>query len=95
MLKVIVLSGFLGSGKTTLVKNILTNTESKRVAVILNDISQFDIDTDIVKNKTMHIKKKADIVQMSNGCVCCTLKDDMTKEVKKLAKSKKFDYLVI
>ena len=56
------LSGFLGSGKTTLVKNILTNSESKRIAVILNDISEFDIDADFVKQKGLHIQKKTDIV---------------------------------
>lgn len=62
MLKVIVLSGFLGSGKTTLVKNILTNAQNKKVAVILNDISEIDIDTDLVKNRSLHIKKHKDIV---------------------------------
>jgi len=62
MLKVIVLSGFLGSGKTTLVKNILANAQNKKVAVILNDISEIDIDTDLVKNRSLHIKKHKDIV---------------------------------
>ncbi len=90
MLKVIVLSGFLGSGKTTLVKHILTNAEQKKVAVILNDISQIDIDTDLVKGKGLHVKKQKDIVEISNGCICCTLKDDMIKQVKKIAKAKKF-----
>lgn len=95
MLKVIVLSGFLGSGKTTLVKNILTNGQNLKVAVILNDISEMDIDTDLVKNSSLKVKKHNDIFEISNGCICCTLKDDMIKEVKKLAKSKKFQYLVI
>ena len=95
MLKVIALSGFLGSGKTTLVKHILTNTEGFRVAVILNDISEMDIDTDLVKKAGIKVKKHDDIFEMSNGCVCCTLKDDMIKEVKRLAKSKEYDYLVI
>lgn len=95
MLKVIVLSGFLGSGKTSLVKHILTNVEGYRVAIILNDVSELDIDVDLVKNASIKAKKHDDIFEMSNGCVCCTLKDDMIKEVKKLAKSKKFDYLVI
>jgi G3E family GTPase len=90
MLKVIVLSGFLGSGKTTLVKNILTNGQNLKVAVILNDISEMDIDTDLVKNSSLKVKKHNDIFEISNGCICCTLKDDMIKEVKKLAKSKKF-----
>lgn len=90
MLKVIVLSGFLGSGKTTLVKHILTNAEQKKVAVILNDISEIDIDTDLVKGKGLHVKKQKDIVEISNGCICCTLKDDMIKQVKKIAKAKKF-----
>ena len=95
MLKVIALSGFLGSGKTTLVKHILTNKEGFRVAVILNDISEMDIDTDLVKKAGIKVKKHDDIFEMSNGCVCCTLKDDMIKEVKRLAKSKEYDYLVI
>ncbi len=90
MLKVIVLSGFLGSGKTTLVKHILTNSSSMKVAVILNDISEFDIDVDLIKDKHLSVKKQKDIVEISNGCICCTLKEDMIKEVKKLAKSKKF-----
>jgi G3E family GTPase len=79
MLKVIVLSGFLGSGKTTLVKHILTNAEEKKVAVILNDISEIDIDTDLAKGKGLLVKKQKDIVEISNGCICCTLKDDMIK----------------
>lgn len=79
MLKVIVLSGFLGSGKTTLVKHILTNSEGLKVAVILNDISEMDIDTDLVKNHSLQVKKHKDIFEMSNGCICCTLKDDMIK----------------
>ncbi len=90
MLKVIVLSGFLGSGKTTLVKHILTNAEQRKVAVILNDISQIDIDTDLVSAKGLTVKKQKDIVEISNGCICCTLKEDMIKQVKKIAKSKKF-----
>ncbi len=90
MLKVIVLSGFLGSGKTTLVKHILTNAEQRKVAVILNDISQIDIDTDLVSAKGLTVKKQKDIVKISNGCICCTLKEDMIKQVKKIAKSKKF-----
>jgi len=61
MLKVIVLSGFLGSGKTTLVKNILTNSQNLKVAVILNDISEMDIDTDLVKNTSLKVKKHKDI----------------------------------
>lgn len=90
MLKVIVLSGFLGSGKTTLVRHILTNTQGKKVAVILNDISEFDIDVDLVNDHHLSVKKQKDIVEISNGCICCTLKEDMIKEVKKLSKSKKF-----
>ena len=95
MLKVIVLSGFLGSGKTTLVRHILKNTQGKKVAVILNDISEFDIDVDLVNDHHLSVKKQKDIVEISNGCICCTLKEDMIKEVKKLSKSKKFEYLVI
>jgi G3E family GTPase len=60
------------------------------VAVILNDISEFDIDVDMVKNGYLTVKKQKDIVEISNGCICCTLKDDMIKEVKKIHKSKKY-----
>lgn len=95
MLKVIVLSGFLGAGKTTLVKHILSKAEGQRVAIVLNDISEVDIDVDLVKTKQLNVAKRGDIVEMSNGCICCTLKEDMIKQVKKIAKTKKYDFLVI
>jgi len=94
-LKVIVLSGFLGSGKTTFIKNVLELAEDLRISIILNDVSEFDMDVDLVKNKSVQFRKTNDMVEMGGGCVCCTLKDEMIKEVKKIHNSKKYDYLFI
>jgi G3E family GTPase len=94
-LRVIVLSGFLGSGKTTFIKNVLHLAEDLRISIILNDVSEFDMDIDLVKGKSIQFKRVNDMIEMGGGCVCCTLKDDMIKEVKKIYKSKKYDYLFI
>ncbi len=94
-LKVIVLSGFLGSGKTTFIKNVIEFSDNLRIAIILNDISEFDMDMDLVKSKSIKFKKTNDMVEMGGGCVCCTLKDEMIKEVKKIHRSGKYDYLFI
>ena len=94
-LPVTVLSGFLGAGKTTVLSNILNNRENKKVAVIVNDMSEINIDSAIVQNEVSLNRSEEKLVEMSNGCICCTLREDLLEEVTKLAQEKRFDYLVI
>lgn len=94
-LPVTVLSGFLGAGKTSLLNHILTNQSGMRVAVIVNDMSEINIDALLVQNQGDLIRTDAEMVQMSNGCICCTLRGDLLKEVDRLARSGSFDYLLI
>ena len=89
------LSGFLGAGKTTVLSHILNNREGKKVAVIVNDISEINIDASLVQNEVALSHQEEKLVEMSNGCICCTLREDLLLEVNKLAKDGKFDYLVI
>ena len=94
-LPVTVLSGFLGAGKTTVLSHVLNNRQNKKVAVIVNDMSEINIDAALVKNEISLNHSEEKLVEMSNGCICCTLREDLLLEVNKLAKDSKFDYLVI
>ena len=94
-LPVTVLSGFLGAGKTTVLSHILNNRQNKKVAVIVNDMSEINIDASMVKNEVSLNHSEEKLVEMSNGCICCTLREDLLLEVNKLAKDNKFDHLVI
>ena len=94
-LPVTVLSGFLGAGKTTVLSHILNNRENKKVAVIVNDMSEINIDAETIKNEISLNRSEEKLVEMSNGCICCTLREDLLKEVTSLANQGRFDYLVI
>lgn len=95
-LPVTVLSGFLGAGKTTVLNQVLNNRQDMKVAVIVNDMSEVNIDADLIRSGQASLQRTDEqLVEMTNGCICCTLRDDLLHEVRRLSESGRFDYLLI
>ena len=92
---VLLLTGYLGSGKTTLVNRILANRKGIKFAVIVNDIGEVNIDADLIEKDGVVGKRDDSLVALQNGCICCTLKMDLVEQLRDIVSMKKFDYIVI
>lgn len=92
-ISVAVISGFLGSGKTTLVDRILNNRDQRRIAVIVNDLGEHGADSRLLKGASL--KHHRDVIELKNGCICCSLRDELAERITQLAKSDRFDYVLV
>ena len=88
-------TGYLGSGKTTLLNHILTNTKGYKCAVIVNDIGEVNIDADLIEKGGIVNKREESLVALQNGCICCTLRQDLIEQIHDIVKQRKFDHIII
>ncbi|MBR3171478.1 MAG: GTP-binding protein, partial [Lachnospiraceae bacterium] len=93
--KIALITGYLGAGKTTLLNHILANDEGIRAAVIVNDIGEVNVDADLIEKGGVVTQENSNLVPLTNGCICCTLRDDLANQLSELAETKKYDYIII
>ena len=93
--KIALITGYLGAGKTTLLNHILANDEGIRAAVIVNDIGEVNVDADLIEKGGIVTQENSNLVPLTNGCICCTLRDDLANQLRELAETKKYDYIII
>ena len=93
--KIALITGYLGAGKTTLLNHILANDEGIRAAVIVNDIGEVNVDADLIEKGGVVTQENSNLVPLTNGCICCTLRDDLANQLRELAETKKYDYIII